>query len=73
MVLAIIIPQVDVVTEELDNKSGLTVRFILKSVEFRRGFIVSSSGEVVAGFVVLHDFVVEDGEVADGRYDIQHS
>lgn len=65
MTLVIIVPQVDVVTEELNNKSSLTVRFIIKSIKLRRSLIVSSTGEVVTDFVVLHDFVVEDGEVED--------
>ena len=58
-----LLPEGQVLLEELDDALGVTEVVFFKLVNLVKGVLEGLVGEVTGGFVVLHGFVMEDGEV----------
>ena len=59
----LILPQGQVLLEELDDALGVTEVILLKLVNLVESILEGLVGKLAGGLVVLHHFVVEDGEV----------
>jgi hypothetical protein len=63
LLLVFLLPEGEVLLEELDDALGVTEVVLLELVDLVEGLLESHVGELAGSLVVLHDFVVEDGEV----------
>ena len=61
--LLLILPQGQVLLEELDDALGVTEVVLLKLVNLVESILEGLISKFASSLVVLHDFVVEDGEV----------
>merc|ERR1712029_1049445 len=62
-ILFFLFPESEVFLEELDNALGISEVVLFELVNLVESFLESLVSEVAGGLVVLHHFVVEDGEV----------
>ena len=56
-------PKSKVLLEKLDDGLGVTEVVFLKLINLIKGVLERLVGEVTSGLVVLHGFIIEDGEV----------
>lgn len=64
VVLALfLLPESQVLLEELNDGLGISEVVLLELVDLVKSILESLVSELAGGLVVLHDFVVEDGEV----------
>jgi len=62
-ILLLFSPESQVLLQELNDGLGITEVVLLELVNLVEGVLEGLVGEVAGGLVVLHDLVVEDGEV----------
>ena len=62
-VLGLLLPEGEVLLEELDDALGVTEVVLLELVDLVERVLEGGVGELAGDLVVLHDLVVEDGEV----------
>ena len=63
VVVLLLSPEGKVLFEELNDALGVTEVVLLKFVDFVEGILEGLVGKIASGLVVLHSFVMEDGEV----------
>jgi hypothetical protein len=59
----LLLPEGQVLLEELDNALGISEVVFLELVDLVESILEGLVGKLASSLVVLHDFVVEDGEV----------
>ena len=62
-VFLFLLPESEVLLEQFDDALGVTEVVFFKLVNLVESFLEGFVSELTGGLVVLHDFVVEDGEV----------
>jgi len=62
-VLLLVLPQGQVLLKELDDALGVAEVVLLQLVNLVESLLESLVGELASSLVVLHDLIVEDGEV----------
>jgi hypothetical protein len=62
-VLLLVLPQGQVLLKELNDTLGITEIVLLEFVNLVESILEGLVSELAGGLMVLHDFVVEDGEV----------
>ena len=61
--MVLVLPEGQVLFEELDDALGVTEVILLKLVNLVKGILEGLVSKLASGLVVLHHLVVEDGEV----------
>ena len=62
-VFLFLLPESEVLLEQFDDALGVTEVVLFKLVNLVESFLEGLVSELACSLVVLHDFVVEDGEV----------